>query len=353
MVDMKPHLIASFLLACCTAVAAQDAPSATIESMCGSKDLVVALTDGFGGNTYRLIQAAEFRDEAKKCANIKDTIYMDASGDAQKYNNDINSLAAQGVNVIITFADFGDAAIPAYRSAIRQGVTVVPYFAKLSGEAGRDFSANVYSDQAAVAQQWADWIGANFKDANVLFLGGIPGASSSQSLLDNFKVAVAQYPGVKLLQEDFVVTNWAAADAQKAVAGAIARYPKIDVVIADFGVTGSATVRAFKQAGVPVPAIVAYASNNELNCQYVDDMRAGNAWPYYSIDGLTQIVRFALRRGVSLAAGTANADSDLIVSRPYADHFAGLTPTCDHDAPPDADLSSALSPEDLKAIFSK
>lgn len=349
-------LAGATMLTAPTFVAAQDVNAdigADITAMCGDKPVTVALTDGFGGNTWRRISEAEFRDEAAKCPNIEEVIYMDAGADQQKYNSDINSLAAQGVDIIVTFTDFGEASIPAYRAAMQAGVTVVPYFGLLKGEAGRDFSANVYIDQVASGKAWADWYGQNLKEGNLIFLGGFAGAASSTGFLNGFKAGLAQYPGLKLLQDDFVVTNWSAADAQKAVAGVIAQYPQVDGIITDYGVSAVGAVRAYQQAGLPVPAIATTASSNELNCMYVQDKEAGKAWNYFSIDGLNRLARYGLRKGLSIAQGTPNDESDAVAFPAYADSFAGLDPKCDPAAPVDADLSSALSKEALYAVFNQ
>lgn len=324
---------------------------ADITAMCGDREIKVALTDGYGGDTWRAISQAEFREEAAKCPNITEVIYMDAGGDQQKYNGDINNLVAQGVEVIVTFTDFGDASIPAYRSAMQAGAIVVPYFSKLGGEAGRDYSANLYIDQMNSGKLWADWYGANVKSGNLIFLGGFAGAASSVAFLDGLKAGLAQYPDLKLLEDDFVVTNWSATDAQKAVAGIIAKYPQVDGIITDYGVTAAAVVRAYQQAGLLVPALATTASNNELNCMYMQGKATDKAWHYFSIDGLNRLNRYALRKGLSLAMGTQNDESDAVVFNAFADSFAGLDPKCDPTAPPDADLSSALSQEALYAIF--
>lgn len=350
-------LLAGVTMLCAPGVVmAQDVKAdigADITPMCGDKPVTVALTDGFGGNTWRLTSLAEFKDEAAKCKNIKDVIYMDAGGDAQKYNSDIASLAAQGVNIIVTFTDFGDAAIPAYRQAMAAGVTVVPYFSTLSGTAGRDFSANVVIDQKASGKLWADWLGKNLPNGKVLFLGGLAGSASSTGFLDGLKDGLKAYSGVSLLQNDFVVTNWSATDAQQAVAGAIAQYPKIDAIVTDYGVTATAAVRAFQQANLPVPAIATTASNNELNCMFVNDKAAGKGWNYFSVDGLNRLARYGLRRGLAIAEGTTNNESLAVAFPAFADSFAGLNPKCDPKAPPDADLSSALPADKLQAIFEK
>jgi ribose transport system substrate-binding protein len=324
---------------------------ADIAKMCGAKPLRVALIDGHGGDTWRKISLAEFRDEAAKCANIKEVIYMDTSGDQQKYNGAINSLVAQNVDVIVAMPDFGEASIPTFRSALKAGVTVIPYFGVVKGEAGRDYSANVVDDQTDNGALWAEWLGANLKKGNILFYGGFPGGANSVAFFDALKAGLKKYPDIKLLDNNFIVTHQSAGDAQKATAAAIATYPKIDAIVTDYGVTALAAVRAFQAAGLPVPAIATIASSVELNCRYLSDKAAGKPWPYFSIDGLNRLTRYALRRGVAISEGTENTEPTAVKFPAFADSFAGIDPKCDPSAPPDADLSSSLSAEALAKIL--
>jgi ribose transport system substrate-binding protein len=324
---------------------------ADIKAMCGTKPTVVALTDGYGGDTWRKITLAEFKEEAAKCKNITKVIYVNSNGDVQKSNSDINSLAAQGVNVIVSFTDFGDAMVPSFRKAHKAGVTVVPYFSKVTGTAGKDFGEMVSVDTDFAGQQWADWVGKNIVKGNVVFLGGTPGASSSKRYLDGFKAGLKKYPGLKMLDENFIVTNWSPTDGQKAVAGLIAKYGKIDVVVSDYGATTMAAIKAFEQAGLPIPAQATIASNNELNCKYLAKKKDGKAWPYFSLDYTTRIATFALRRGLAIYQGTKNAEALSVAPVAYIDSAAGMDPKCDPAAPPDADLSSALPANKLNALF--
>jgi len=324
---------------------------ADITSMCGSKPMVVGLSDGYGGDTWRRITQAEIQDELSRCPNVKKFIYTNANGNQQKANSDINSLVAQGVNVLLVFPDFGAAQLPAMRAAMKAGVTVVPYLAILGGTAGKDYTANVYQDMFRIGQSWADWYGKNLKTGNVLFMGGTPGATSSQNFLDGFKAGLKKYPGLKLVEDSYIVTNWNAVDAQKAVTGLLAKHSKIDGIATDYGVTTLATVKAFEQAGLPVPPLATVASNNELNCKYLARKKAGKGFDYFTLDGSTTAVRFALRRGVAAYQGTKNPEPLSVMAFPYADSSAGLDPKCADGAPPDADLSSILPSDKLQAIF--
>jgi ribose transport system substrate-binding protein len=356
-VRVRHAAVAAMFAGAClsTQVLAQDNVAVTagadITTMCGTKPTVVALTDGYGGNTWRKITLAEFREEAAKCKNITKVVYSNSNGDVQKSNSDINSLTAQGVNIIVSFTDFGDAMVPSFRSAHKAGVTMVPYFSKVAGTPGKDYAAMVAVDTGFAGGLWADWVGKNVTKGTVVFLGGIPGASSSQRYLDGFKAGLKKYPNLKMLDENYIVTNWSPTDAQKAVAGLIAKHGKIDVIVSDYGVTTLAAIKAFEQAGLPIPAQATIASNNEINCKYLNAKKAGKAWPYFSLDYTNRIATFALRRAMAIHQGTKNTESLNVAPMPYIDSAKGMEPKCDLTAPPDADLSSALPADKLNALF--
>jgi ribose transport system substrate-binding protein len=318
-------------------------------AFCGSMPASVALVDGFGGATWFKTAAAEFKDEMSKCENVERVTYLDANGSAQQYNSNINSLVAQGYDIIVAFTHFGDASIPAFRSAKRAGVTMVPYFSQLGGTVGQDYDAIVYQDPVAVGGKWADWLGETLGgDGNVFFLGGPPGATSSELFMQGFANRLNEkFPEMTLLEDQYVVTNWNPVDAQQAIAALIAKHDQIDGIASDYGVTTQAAINAFKEAGLPVPAQATLASSNDLNCGFLKDQESGNAWKYLSLDGTTTLVRFAARRALSIFQDVENDESDGVVSYVYADSEAGVMPECNPDLPPDADLSGQLSSEAL------
>lgn len=326
---------------------------ADIAPMCGTKPMVVGLSDGNGGNTWRKTALAEFRDELSRCSNVRRVIYSNANGDQQKANSDINSMVAQGVNALVLLPDFGAAQVPAMRAATKAGVAVVPYSGVVQGSAGRDFVVNVIQDSQRIGELWADWLNANIKKGNVVFMGGTAGSAVSQSFMEGFQHGLRRYPDLKLLNDTFIATNWNPADAQKAAVGLIAKYPQIDAIVADYGIIAVATLKAYEQARRQPPAIATMASNNELSCRYLASKQSGSPLRYFSLDGTTSFVRYATRRAVASYQGTPNAEPPLIVPIVYADSAKGIDPKCDTGAPPDADLSSTLSVDQLKTIFQR
>ena len=323
-----------------------------ITKLCGDKPAKVALVDGYGGDTWRKITLGELKDEASKCANITDVQYAEAGGDPQQYASLINGFSAQGYDIILAFTDFGDAALPAYKSAFEAGTTMVPYFGDIGGEAGTDYAVNPFQDSFAIGQHFASWIGGALKGkGNVLMLGGPAGAASSTTFMDGFKDGLKGFPDLKLLDENYIVTNWNPADAQKATAGLIAQYPQIDAIASDYGVTSLAATKAFEQAGVKVPAMASIATSNEYNCMYLKAKSEGKAWQYLALDGSTADVRFALRQALAKFEGTTTDEPLGVVPYVYADSETGVDPKCDPKAPPDADLSSLLPTDKLNALF--
>src|ERR1700733_13772323 len=132
----KIGLLLSAGLICTAAHAAEDSLTShqgDITPLCGTKPMIVGVSDGYGGNTWRKTGLAEIKDELSRCKNVKRVIYSNANGDPQKANSDINSMVAQGINVLIMLPDFGAVQLPAMRSAMKAGVAVVPYSAQIAG----------------------------------------------------------------------------------------------------------------------------------------------------------------------------------------------------------------------------
>src|SRR5580700_3927636 len=326
--------------------------NASIGPMCGTKPMIFGLSDGYGASTWRKTVLEELKDELSHCPNVQRFIYSNANGDPQKANSDINSMIAQGVNVLIVDPDFGPSQIPSMRAAMKAGATVVAYPASLPGKAGRDYSANVTYNTEEIGKAWADWLGGTVKKGTVIFLGGTAGVTSSQNFFTGFRDGLKNHPDLELLSDQYVVTNWNPVDAKKAAVGLIAKYGKIDGIATDYGVTALAVVEAFQEANLPVPAVATIASTNEVNCHYLADKKAGKAYPYFTLDGTTSIaIRVAARRAVSDFEGTSNDEPQNAMPMVYADSEKGLNPKCDPSAPLDADLSSSLPPEKLKAAF--
>src|SRR3954465_14100589 len=133
-----------------------------VPSWCGDKDIVLGMTDGFGGNSWRLVTTASAKDEASKCPAVTDFEYADGQGDTQKAISDIQGMVAKGVDALVVFPDAGEAMLPALRSAHDAGVVTVPYRVDPGGEAGQDYDAWIGADFTTDGENWGTWIKTNF-----------------------------------------------------------------------------------------------------------------------------------------------------------------------------------------------
>jgi ribose transport system substrate-binding protein len=330
-----------------------------ISQFCGDKPMKVALADGFGGNSWRKITRAEYEDEAAKCDNITEIAYTDGQNDPQKAISDLNGLVAQGFNVIIGFADAGEAMAPSYRDAYEAGVSIVPYIAPPgAAEPGKDVTDVVREDVAEYGRVLAEWtINAMGGEGNLVMLGGTPGNGYSQAVYEAVKAAAANYPDVNLLNmelgDTYIITNWEPGKTQEVVAGLLTQFPSIDGIVSDYGGGSVGGIRAFQAASRPIPPWSANDSN-EFACLWVNRDPSETKYQIATISSRNWISRVALRRAVAVYQGIQNPEPQIIVLPLSEDSLSddpALAPKCEEDLPPDAILSSQLTTDQLKALF--
>ncbi|HEY5210880.1 MAG TPA: substrate-binding domain-containing protein [Stellaceae bacterium] len=325
-----------------------------MSKFCGTKKIKVAFSDGWGGNYWRHITRAEFEDEAAKCKNITETRYTDGEGKPEKQIADINGLVAQHFDVIVAFLDGGAAITKATREATKAGVAVVPFDTGASsntfpGTIGRDYVDRVTEDQGEVGEQFATWLAKTLHGkGNIVLYGGTPGNPMTAAQATGWQAVFKKYPGIKVLEQEPVVTNWDPAMAQQKTAALIAKYPEIDGVYSE--TTGP--IRAFLAAGKPVPAYVGQ-SLMDLSCLAADHPNFKMA----SMDAHTWMVRLALRKGVAAAEGINNTEPSLITI-PFTEDNTSKNPKlaikCDKQMPMDSIPSSMLTKtEQLTALGGK
>ncbi|MGP3533778.1 substrate-binding domain-containing protein [Microbacterium sp. RD1] len=324
-----------------------------ISAFCGDEDITVALADGFGGNSWRKITRAIFEAEAAKCDNITKVLYTDAQNDTQKAISDINSLVAQGADVIVTFVDGGEALLPTIQKATEAGVAVVPFVGSPGGTPGKDYVDFVSEDITTYGRNLADWTIEKMGGAgNLVMLGGIAGNSYSQGVFDGVVEAVEAHPDVTLLNEDGpVATDWEPGKTQQVVAGLITKYGDIDGIVADYGGGSVGGIRAFEAAGKPFPVWSANDSN-EFACLWYEYKDTQPTYQIATESSRNWVVSVALHKGLAAANGLPNDEPSIYNLEIIEDSTdPDKQPQCEADLPADAILSSGLSVEELKALF--
>lgn len=326
--------------------------SGDVPSWCGDKEISIALADGQAGNNWRRITAAEAEDEAKKCPNIKEFTHTDGQANTQKSISDIQGLTAQGVNAIVTYPDAGKAILPALRQATQAGVVTVPYWNKLDGSEGQDYTKNLYIDWEKSGKDWANWLVKTLDGkGNWVYIGGTPDNVQNLERRKGMETVLKDYPDIKQIGPlPYGITNWDPAVTQKQIAAALSKYPEIDAVAADFGGALASSLVAFKQANRKIPPLLS-EDNNALGCA-----QEKLKFPLYTLSTGNWIVRKAVRYAVAEAAGgqlTPEDEEELPAQVPFEDSVSGEPnkPKCDPSLSGDANLSSQLSHDKLAAAI--
>ena len=152
-------------------------------------------------NPWRLAQTASMQAEAKRLG--WQLVYTDAAGSAAKQVADVNSMIAQGVDVIFLAPREEKPLIPAVMAAKKAGIPVIlldrnvdPSLAK----AGEDYVTFIGSDFILEGQRAGDWlVKATGGKAVIIELEGTTGASPANDRKKGFDDVIAKNPGMKIV----------------------------------------------------------------------------------------------------------------------------------------------------------
>ncbi|WP_051821271.1 substrate-binding domain-containing protein [Streptomyces sp. SCSIO 75703] len=324
-----------------------------VTEFCGTKPIKVGYADGNANNTWRKATIALFRAQAAKCSNITQVMVTDAQNNTQKAISDINSMVAQGVNVIVTFGDAGEALLPAIQKANAAGVAVVPIVSSVGGTPGEDYVDFVSEDVEAYGRTLAEWtIKTMNGKGNLVMLGGVAGSAYSRTVYEGVKKAVAEHPGVRLLNSDtYVATDWDVGKTQQVVAGLITKHGRIDGIVSDFGGGSVGGIRAFIAADKPLPVWAANDSNEFAGLWH----RYHKRYPSYQIateSSRNWVVQAALNKGLAAYNGIAETQPSTYTLEIIEDSTdPDRMPRYDKSLPADAILSSGLTVDQLKELY--
>ena len=325
-----------------------------VPSWCGPKKITLGLTDGFGGNSWRLVTTAAAKDEIAKCPSVTGFTYADGQGNTQKAISDIQGLVAKGVNALVVFPDAGNAILPALQSAHQAGVITVPYRVNPGGVDGKDYDVWVGADFTTDGKNWGDWILKNLPNGgNVLFLSGPKG--NSQGITEGTALHSVLDPTGKykfIGEQPFEPTNWDPAVTQQVLTAAIAKNPKIDVIVSDFGPSLVGALPAFEKSGRSIPALVT-SDGNVLSCFFEDHKAKNPDFKMTTVATGNDNARLAVDWAVALASGGTPPASKQFEAPIFEDSVSG-TPnpvTCKRDLPGDIYLSAKMAGTDQAKLL--
>ena len=335
------------LLLGATGAMAQDTPS-----WCGPNKASLALLDGFGGNSWRLVTTASGKAEVAKCPSITEFEYADGQGSTQKAISDINSMVARGIKALVVFGDAGPAVLPALTNAYRAGAIVVPYRVNVGGEAGKNYTKFIGSSFKEDGVNWGNWIKAQLPEGgNLLFISGPAGNSQGVDELAGMK-SVLDDSYVFINPAPFAVTNWDPSLTQQVLSAQIAKNDKIDMIVSDFGPSLVGALPVFKEFSRSIPAI-ATSDGNSLSCFWKDNHEASPDFKLFTVATGNDNVRLAVQWAVAEATGGTPPSEEIFKAPVFEDSVSGKPNAvdCRPELPGSIYLSAQMSGEDqAKAV---
>jgi ribose transport system substrate-binding protein len=152
-------------------------------------------------NPWRIAQTESMRAEAAKLGH--QLVYTDAAGSAAKQVADVNSMIAQGVDLIFLAPREEKPLIPAVMAAKKAGIPVILLDRNVDqklAQAGRDYVTFIGSDFVEEGKRAADALAKAMNGtAKIIQLEGTTGSSPANDRRKGFEDHIKAQPGMKIV----------------------------------------------------------------------------------------------------------------------------------------------------------
>jgi galactofuranose transport system substrate-binding protein len=200
-------------------------------------------------NPWRIAQTASMKAEAAKLGH--QLVYTDAAGSAAKQVADVNSMIAQGVDLIFLAPREEKPLIPAVMAAKKAGIPVILLdrnVDKSLAKPGEDYVTFIGSDFIQEGQRMAEWL---IKNANgkskIIELEGTTGSSPANDRKKGFDEAISAAGGFDIVASQ---TGDFARDKGRQVAESLLQaHPDADIIYAHNDEMAIGAIAALEAAG--------------------------------------------------------------------------------------------------------
>ena len=200
-------------------------------------------------NPWRIAQTNSMKSEAEKLGY--QLVYTDAAGSAAKQVADVNSMIAQGVDVIFLAPREEKPLIPAVMAAKKAGIPVILLDRNVDqslAKAGEDYVTFIGSDFIAEGKRVAEWLAKNANGkSKIIELEGTTGSSPANDRKKGFDDAIAAAGGFEILASQ---TGDFARDKGRQVAEALLQaHPDADIIYVHNDEMAIGAIAAIEAAG--------------------------------------------------------------------------------------------------------
>jgi len=200
-------------------------------------------------NPWRIAQTESMQSEAKKLGH--QLVYTDAAGSAAKQVADVNSMIAQGVDLIFLAPREEKPLIPAVMAAKKAGIPIILLDRNVDqslAKAGEDYVTFIGSDFIQEGQRMAEWLIKNKPEgAKIIELEGTTGSSPANDRKKGFDDALAGKAGFEIVASQ---TGDFARDKGRQVAESLLQaHPDANVIYAHNDEMAMGAIAALEAAG--------------------------------------------------------------------------------------------------------
>ncbi|WP_027860337.1 substrate-binding domain-containing protein [Marmoricola sp. URHB0036] len=307
----------------------------------GNGKVTLGIADGFGQNQWRKFSKMEIILQALTYPEVGKILSTDAQGDLATFQSNVRSLAAQGAKAIVTYDDFGPAALPAFTAASQQGAKIASYVGPVPDAPESAVAAQVHGDTCATGEDMADVATNDLKlSGDVAIFNGTPGNPQGQAWNKCFEDKIK---GSGITVGKKLDTNWTPAGVYQAASALVSSGDDAKGIFYDYADPMPQIISAYEKAGKVTPALVTWTSNNGLFKEWQQRQGTDKAFELYFTNGLNWQGRAAVTAVMDLLAGK-KVENQMIMPQPFVKAVKGVY---DPKRPDDYPGPSVLVPDAL------
>ncbi len=213
-------------------------------------------------NSWQIMHDAyyDLAAETTYKGQIKQLLYADANGNADKQVSDIEDLITKKPDLLIVNAMGAGSVVGVVEKAWDAGIPVIFDDSKANTQ---KYVTYVERSNCDNGRAEAEWLAKKLNgQGGVILLSGIAGASAAEDRLRCAREVFAKYPGIKELGQAYC--DWSPVKGKQATQAFMAANPKIDGVWSDSALMSMGAIQAFMDAGKPVPPMTTEDLNGFL-----------------------------------------------------------------------------------------
>src|SRR5215216_2657851 len=261
----------------------------------------IALSNSYIGNVWRtqMIKMAKAYTELPEIKPFVAEFQVTTSDrDDAAQIAAIENMISNGAQAIVIIAHTPTALVQTVRQARADGIVIVSFDSVVQADPpdpSLDLGVTVNEDQVEMGRRWAQWlVDQTGGEGKILMVNGVQGTGVDQERRRGAAEVWDANPGISIVE---VIGDWDPGKAQTATATALAANPDFVGVWCQGGTDG--VVRAFIDAGIPIPPVAGESENGfrKQMVKYKDQFKG------LSIGQSPGLVAVSMRAALSLLMG--------------------------------------------------